>query len=381
MFTGGNIQLDKLRDFKSFDIASDLGFTSIRPLGGKSGNVWNIHMVDDVDWAANLKKLADEFRSRNMKLALHELGDPWRTLLGILAPYYNYQPVSAYGATYTPTSQALNMVDQLAGDNNINYNFIADPVFPYWQVINEAPTSNQTVIEWTTAVADRIRSHGGKTTGALCDWPTPYADFRPVMSLAADHFDFLQAHEYAYTSALSLIGSQGSNADIYQAVYDKADDRFGLMVSTCGDFGESKVILGEWGMMHGAFKPPGMSTTYQVSLQQHADYVRAVFDALKDNGLSNQYYHLIYDDSGESWGVVSSSGAPVSLVYDSFRNGMSLLNGEEVENLSFVNETSNPVKVYKRPIVVDEFIGTVDAGDSIDVVIDETKERLVIKDV
>ena len=51
-----------------------------------------------------------------------------------------------------------------------------------------------------------------------------------------------------------------------------------------------------------------------------------------------------------------------------------------VERLSFVNETSKTVVVYKRPIVVDEMIGTVIAGGSIDVVIDESKEKLVIKD-
>ena len=50
------------------------------------------------------------------------------------------------------------------------------------------------------------------------------------------------------------------------------------------------------------------------------------------------------------------------------------------ESLSFVNETSKTVVVYKRPIVVDEMIGTVIAGGSIDVVIDESKEKLVIKD-
>ena len=50
------------------------------------------------------------------------------------------------------------------------------------------------------------------------------------------------------------------------------------------------------------------------------------------------------------------------------------------EGLSFVNETTKTVVVYKRPIVLDVKIGTVPAGGSLDVLIDESKEKLIIKD-
>lgn len=79
--------------------------------------------------------------------------------------------------------------------------------------------------------------------------------------------------------------------------------------------------------------------------------------------------------------LFDADGNPVSSISVQPLSGLILYQKElGGEVLSFVNETSNTVVVYKRPIVVDELVGTVVAGGSIDVVIDETKERLVIKE-
>jgi len=327
MYVGGCITLDNYLTLHStdiaFQIAKDLKFTASRSLSGKHGNVAHINMKNDANWAENLYNLLTLFDSYGLKLVLHEMGDPWGTSLGLLAPYYNYQPASFYGASATPISEGLAMIDELAGDNSLGHNFFTDPRMPYWQVINEANIEIAEVQTWTAAIADRIRSYGGKVTGTLKDTNHRYAEAFPyIMPFLEQHFDLIQAHEYFYYVVTSAISSQGAAAEVYQPIYDRAVQMFNAMLGGSGPFRDDEVILGEWGFWHGSMKGPGMSTALTVTHHQHAEYIRGVFDAMKDVGLKNQYYHLIFDDSVEFWGVVDQLGAPYIEEYSSFKAGM-----------------------------------------------------------
>ena len=85
------------------------------------------------------------------------------------------------------------------------------------------------------------------------------------------------------------------------------------------------------------------------------------------------------------WGTSEDIGNAVWTMYGAYdypkykQLGLTFPTGGE--GLSFVNETTKTVVVYKRPIVLDVKIGTVPAGGSLNVLIDESKEKLVIKDV
>jgi hypothetical protein len=264
---------------------------------------------------------------------MHEMGDPWRTAFGILAPYYNYNPPSFWvpGTNPTPIQEALNKVDKLAGNNALGKNFFTDDRMPYWQVINEANLDITEVQTWTAAVADRIRQHGGKVTGTLKDTSHRYAEAFPyIMDFLSQHFDLIQAHEYFYYVVESAIRNQGSAAEVYTPVYNRAVQMFNAMLSGRGPFSVDEVILGEWGFWHGTMQGPGMSSPLTVSHHQHAEYIRAIFDAMKDTGFKNQYYHLIFDESNEFWGVVNNSGTPWTEEYNTFKTGMSNLNGNGV---------------------------------------------------
>ena len=349
MYQGGNITLEylltKFPDDRAWNIAKDLKFTALRSMSGKSGNVANINIRDDADWAQNLKDLISKFKANGLMFTMHEMGTPWKAAFGIVAPYFNYRPTGNLGGVPTPIPEALEMVDQLGGDNDLSHNFLTDLTIPYWQVINEAPLSNPDVRNWTASVADRIRGHGGKVTGSLKGDSVPYADFRPVIDFAEDHFDYLQAHEYFYyPETLDLLEAEGTSAEIYQTVYNKAIERIGLMLSTRGSFPVDRIIIGEWGIKHGEFKPPGVNKTYQVTDKQQADYIAAVFDAMKEMGFRNQYYHLVFDDPTETWGIVDPTGLPHLEQNNAFKKGVnSILGGDGLTKIK--NEGDTPLTV------------------------------------
>lgn len=331
MFSGGSITLAHYLTIHptdiAFQIAKDLEFTTSRSLAGRHGDVAGININRNPDWATNLNNLLTLFDLHNLKLVLHEMGTPWATSLGILAPYYNYQPVSIWGATATPISEGLELIDKLAGNNSLGHNFFTDRRMPYFQVINEANYDIPEVRTWTAAIADRIRSYGGKVTGSLRTTNNRYAQaFPEIMPFAEEHFDYLQAHEYIYYVVTSDIRNRGASAEVYQPVYDRGIQMFGQMIADKGPFSASQVILGEWGFWHGTMQGPGLSYPLTVTLHQQAEYIRAVFDALKDVGLRNQYYHLIFNNPTETWGIVDGNGVPYEEVYESFKTGMSNLN-------------------------------------------------------
>ena len=327
MFGGGCITLDNyllINPDVAFQIANDLYFTTSRSLSGRMGNVAHININNDIDWAENLYDLLTLFNANGLQLVLHEMGNPWGTALGLLAPYYNYQPVSAFGATATTIAAGLLMIDKLGGDNNLGHNFFTDSRMPYWTVINEANIDLAEVPAWTAPMADSIRSYGGKVTGTLRDTSHRYAEAFPyIMPFAEAHFNLLQAHEYLYYMIVSQIRNEGANADIYQPIYDRGVAMFGSMLDTRGPFSVDQVVLGEWGFWHGTMQGPGLTEPLTVTHHQHAEYIRAAFDAMIDVGLKNQYYHLIFDNPVEFWGIVNEQGVPYTEEYDNFKSGMS----------------------------------------------------------
>jgi hypothetical protein len=370
MLIGANIPLDfllhKYPDDRAWQFAADLGFTAIRCSGGKSGNVAGVNINNDPDWAENLEALLSKADSYGLKLVFHELGNPWGTELGILAPYFNYRPTTPY----TSIPDAITMIDKLGGNNSLGHNFLTDSRVPFWHVTNEAPISEQVVRDWTAAVADHIRSHGGKTMSTLKGDGVPYADFAPIIAFAEQHLDYLDAHEYLYGVVVNDIRTEGASADIYQKVYDQGILRYGMMLDTRGSFPTDRVVLGEWGFWHDSMRGPGAVDPLTVTHQQHADYIRAAFDAMIDVGITNHFYHLPIDDAIEPRGIADSNVVPHPLQYNAFNIGMDNINQGETMSFELKNEDDVAITVVKRKIVVTDTAVTIPSGASVTITLD-----------
>ena len=356
VFQGANVPFDHLLTISHvvnvWDTLKDLKFTAVRPSGGQSGNVAHINVNRDARWAQNLYNILTLADSYGIKVILHQMGNPWNTHMGLKAPYFNYMPYTA-----TPIPEALDIIDKIGGNNELGHNFFTDPRIPYWQPINEAPfpndsralPSNPTVEEWTSAVCDRIHMYGGKTTAALIGnyGAGRYTDFRLIMPWAQSHLDYLQAHEYLFYVATTEFRN---GLDPYQKIYDKAIEEFGQMIDegAAYGYGPDKIILGEWGVGHGAWNRMGTDLG-NVSMWQFARYLEAAFDAMKAVGLQNQYYHEIYDENTQQWGIMAHNGEIHTEPYLAFKAGMGEITPTEVS--VFLNSTPISVNFTVNDVV------------------------------
>jgi hypothetical protein len=118
----------------SWQLLKDLGVNWIRVHGGVEGDVNHFDMKNyPDDWAQNLDYFLAEADSHGVKVSFETLGSPYGTLFGIRSPGYSD---GSDPTAYTPISEAKAMIDQLAGNNSLGHNFIADPRVLGWVTSN-----------------------------------------------------------------------------------------------------------------------------------------------------------------------------------------------------------------------------------------------------
>lgn len=275
----------------------------------------------DANWAENLEAFLAKAANYGIKIVFHSMGNEYGTELGIVAPMFTYRKRTVW----TPLAEALALIDKLAGDNALGKNFIADPRIAWWCPINEARLDDADVREWLIPILERIRAHGGKTSVCVNDGVHGYVDTFPYIIPIIGHcVDYLQAHEYHHPDVVApLCGNL--EADLYTPIYNAYFQDFQTMAAERGNFPLENVMLTEYGVGNGTwYGILGPLEQCNLTPSQQAQYIKAVFDAAKDIGISNLFYHEIFDyRTFHLFGFLEFNGAISSQEsYDAFKNAV-----------------------------------------------------------
>jgi hypothetical protein len=296
-------------------ILKDLGINTIRIGGGVEGDLHHINIPRyPTEWAQNLDAFLSEAASHGVKVFFLMMGTKWGTLLGIVSP----KPEE--GVAGTPIVEAKAMIDQLAGNNALNHNFITDPRLIGWSVSNEVNLSDPTVYDWNIQILDYIRSKGGKawlSCPYIPDWQIQSSVIEPILR---GHVDFLEIHYYGVSVAAD---AQNAGKDVYTAVYNWAKPLLQDFINGRGTIPIENLILGEFGIWRG-YGAEMVSSPVTFTDETRREYYRAVYDAARDVGLQNISFHDCFAQKSEStgeylvpmWSIVDVDGTYFPLVAD-----------------------------------------------------------------
>jgi hypothetical protein len=282
------------------------GVNWIRVSGGTEGDVnhFNIKNYPN-EWAQNLDNFLAQADSYGIKVSFGSLGNPHDTLFGIRSPGTSDQ--SDPNAAFTSISDAKAMIDQLAGNNNLNHNFLTDDRVLGWVTSNEvyigpSTSSNPNydgpfILDWNLQLLDYIRSKGGKawmSSPTVVQGSSDGYDFAQVVPLVAGHVDFLEAHYYKEWELMTYYHNGG--------IYDWAgfqefykDLLISEMVNVRGNFSLDNVLLGEFGMWLGSGSDVAVTHTY--TAQERQNYYQAVLSAAKAAGITNLCQHDFFEQA------------------------------------------------------------------------------------
>lgn len=258
-------------------IIHDLNINLLKLFGGTEGDVWHINIAANPDtWAANLQSLIVLFKQNSVKAYFTEISNEWGQALGNA------------GMTI---DEAKAMIDQLAGNNNLGYNFLTDSVFIGWCVDNEPDITDAATLEWDLALCDYIRSKGAKAwiasprgTGGW--WAG--SDFHVTAPILRNHVDFLDRHLYE-------VDTFANGNFEYQAMYDfYADTLTKHVITGLGAFDKSQALIGEFGIWGGYASDLGYTGVF--TDEERAIYYNAVLDAMKAVGLNNVCFHILFPE-------------------------------------------------------------------------------------
>jgi hypothetical protein len=287
----------------AWQLLQKAGVNWIRVSGGTEGDIIHLNMINyPKEWAQNLDRFLNQADSFGIKVSFTTLGTTYGTLFGIVSPGMSDQ--SPFSAVYTPIPQAEAMIDQLAGNNSLQHNFITDPRLLGWVTSNEVyigPNSNSNptrngpfILDWNLKMLDYIRSLGGKAWIAS---PTTILgssegyDFSSTYPLIEGHVDFLEAHYYA-------LGQLVQNFEVNNGEYDWRgfEQYFENLLSNkmrildrIQSFSPNNILLGEFGMWIGPGEDMGVMKTFADI--DRINYYKAVLEAAKDAGLHGVCQH------------------------------------------------------------------------------------------
>lgn len=338
----------------AWNILRDLNFNVIRISGGIEGDLHHINISRyPAEWAQNLNAFLSDV-PKGMQVYFHELGRNWGTLLGIISP--GDLPGGPYPPT--PIDEAKTMIDQLAGNNALNHDFITDPRILGWTVSNENDIGDPTVYDWNIQIADYIRSKGGKAWLAhprdsriSGSW-AEQSDFHVTEPLLRGHVDYLEFHRYMVEVARR---AQEAGTDVYSAVYEATLPELRTrMINGRGTMPIENLILGEFGIWRGYGADVGVTATF--SDENRRDYYKATLDAARDVGLPNISFHDCFAQksvgTGEylvpMWSVVDVDGTYFPLVADVIK--------------AAYTPTPPPIPLWKVGAVLAGILGSIGVG-------------------
>ena len=293
--SGNAVQAPQVSSFPyanfAWDTLKDMGVNLINVGGGQEGN-W-LHICDsynhpwgqsyDTYWAENLNAFLNKAHSYGMQVVFHLMGDHWGTLGGIVAPMEDRQVINPY----TSVSEALTVLSRM-GDptqNDMHMNFLNDSRVAFWQPINEANVV--TYKSWIRSVLQGIRSYGGKTSVCVTAGSAYWQSFPDVIVNIGDLVDYLQVHDFG-EAAVEQVSSQGS--DMYTTAYNLFNQHFQYMVATKGSFSATQIFDMEVCCPVGANVHDVAGNPVTISGDQQTQFIRALFDAAKANGIGGVDY-------------------------------------------------------------------------------------------
>ncbi len=273
-------------------VKNTLGLNTLRFQMGGEGDVWHINMKQyPTTWAANLESLLNEVGNASLRCYFYSLGDPWGGELGI-----NDQAANISSTIGIASAESL--IDELAGNNSLNHDFITDPRIALWSVGNEAnfgssssPNSNY---YWVIQMCDYIRSKGG-----VVDVPSPIVDgqYCTGESLLAGHVDYLEMHQYGIWQ-LSIQFSLGNSQYNWTEWESWLQSDLATSIADIGSFDLNHVILGEFGIWRGSGSDMGL-TNYTFADQNRVDYYASYFQAVNAVGFKNICFHYSIEENSQ----------------------------------------------------------------------------------
>ena len=304
-----------------WQLLKDAGVNWIRVSGGTEGDInhFNIRNYPN-EWAQNLDNFLAQADSYGIKVSFASVGSAYGTLFGIRSPGYvgsEANGADPYG--YTPIDQAEAIIDQLAGNNSLHHNFIADPRVLGWVTSNEVYIGPQTnsnpnlngpfILQWNLQLLDYIHSKGGKAWMAS---PTTIRgssagyDFAQTIPLIGGHVDYLEAHYYEEVTLLNNYVKPDGTYDWANFETYYRNRLLTKMVNARGNFSLDNVLLGEFGMWVGQGNDFGLSTSF--TAQDRTNYYQVVLDSAKAVGLKNVCpfdFFEMYGTSINDYSIVS----------------------------------------------------------------------------
>jgi len=270
----------------AWKILQDLGINAIRVGGGTEGDVAHFNVKKRPDeWAQNLQNFLALAQASGVAVTFVTMGTIWDTLFGIVCP----EPYK--GIEGTSVAESKSIIDKLAGDNELQHNFIADPRIFAWSVANEVDLNNSITLNWCISILDYVRSKGGKAlisspynSSLSSDW-TASMDLNYIEPVLTGHVDFLEINIY---HDLTAAVAQESGKSVYEAVYNDMHTSLSkYFVSGRGSIPLENLILGEFGIWHGYSVYEDMAANFtDVSV---SEYYRAVYNCAIDLGIKNVF--------------------------------------------------------------------------------------------
>jgi hypothetical protein len=304
----------------TWQLLQKAGINWIRVNGGTEGDIIHFGMVDyPNEWAQNLNIFLSQADSFGIKVSFTTLGTTYGTLFGIVSPGTSDR--SPPNAPYTSIPQAEAMIDQLAGNNSLQHDFITDPRVLGWVTSNEVYIGSSTssnpnnngplILDWNLKILDYIRSKGGKAwiaSPTTTLGSTEGYDFSDTYPLIAGHVDFLEAHYYALGQLTRYFEGVNGEYDWQGFKQYYKNLLINNMIDFKGNqtFSTDNILLGEFGMWIGPGDDMGLKKTF--TGPDRINYYKAVLDAAKDAGLTNVCQHDFFqqaDSESTDYSIVS----------------------------------------------------------------------------
>jgi len=301
----------------AWQLLKNLSINTVRVWPGIEGDWWHLGIKRYPDeWAQNLDYFLAEADEHGMKVMFLSLGSSYGTLFGIVSPGDTAGPYPS-----TPIDEAKAMIDQMAGDNPLEHDFITDPRVLGWKTSNEVNIGDPVILEWNLELCDYIRSKGGK---AWLSSPSTYVGgtffeglkFSETESLLRGHVDYLEIHLYEVRDFVNYLDKDYNQ--MYNHMKNLIQD---FMLDGRGDFSIDQLILGEFGIWRGYGSDLGYTGSF--TDEERQIYYQAVLDASRDIGIKNVALHDFFaqkytDGTYETpnYGVVDVDGTYYPYVAD-----------------------------------------------------------------
>jgi hypothetical protein len=269
-----------------FSIIQSMGVNVIFVSGGTEGDVAHFNMVTHPsEWAQNLNQFLGQAKSYGLQVIFKTMGSSAGTLFGIYAP----QP--SLGISGTPIATAQMLIGELAGNNSLGHNFIADPRIIAWSIGNEIDLNSPQTLNWLLKVADFVHAAGGKVfvddpydSVITAGW-TPSMNTNTIAPLLAGHVDYLSIHIYLSSVAAQ---AQQSGTSVYTAVYNAFKLQLAsYLISGKGAIPMQNLMLSEFGIWVGPGTYGGVTVSF--TNKSVSDYYHAVYQCCQDLGIKNVF--------------------------------------------------------------------------------------------